>query len=274
MELFESLKYVTEPQKKLRQTNQGLFIKGGSLSEIVQSHVAGLRRGKINFTDKKKMVQKWVKKLTPKSGLHYLVENDFCWTGYIIPVDNQKYPKSNGKILSCKDHFILQDPLFKKSKLFRPPKKENCIATVNFEGQEYQIAAHALDSFYNRSNNPEVSKTPTKKETTSDYKSQSYYDMLQEQKQEEQEKQEEKLQKNKEPRFKTKRDALYSLFELLKRSVPVIRKNKVKQIITYGFKDAEYRYAKKWIFVIEDGNVLGTCYQKDNLLEAGYKLKK
>ncbi|MBW3002541.1 hypothetical protein KY338_05275 [Candidatus Woesearchaeota archaeon] len=71
---------------------------------------------------------------------------------------------------------------------------------------------------------------------------------------------------------KAQRDRLMLLYHQLKESSEVIRKNSVLQIIEHGEK-AEYRTCKGFIYVIENSELFKTCYQKDDLNIAGYKIK-
>ena len=73
--------------------------------------------------------------------------------------------------------------------------------------------------------------------------------------------------------IKAKRDFMKLLYGFLKASMPVERKNVVKQILKYNFQDAKYRTAHNWTFVITDGNVVRTCYEEDNKLKKKYILK-
>ena len=71
---------------------------------------------------------------------------------------------------------------------------------------------------------------------------------------------------------KAQRDRLMLLYNQLKESVEVIRKNSVLQIVEHGEK-AEYRTHKGFIYVIENSELFKTCYPKDDLKRAGYKRK-
>jgi len=69
-----------------------------------------------------------------------------------------------------------------------------------------------------------------------------------------------------------KRDSLLLLINLLRSSQPVERENRVTQLLKHGFRPADYRVARGWIFVIAAGSLI-TCYEKGDIAQAGYIYK-
>jgi len=71
-------------------------------------------------------------------------------------------------------------------------------------------------------------------------------------------------------KLKTKRGSLQALFKELNGAVPVIRKNRLRQLLENGCRDADYFTAHGWIYVVEEGGILKTCYEKEDIRDAGY----
>ena len=63
--------------------------------------------------------------------------------------------------------------------------------------------------------------------------------------------------------IKALRDRIMVLYEQLEKAVPAKRKKHVLQIIKYG-EQAEYYARSGFIYVLENGNVFKTCYEKDS----------
>ena len=65
-------------------------------------------------------------------------------------------------------------------------------------------------------------------------------------------------------------DALQLLIDMVTGAKRVTRANHLKQFFKHGGKDANYLSSEGWIFVLEEGDLLKTCYYKGDINQHGY----
>lgn len=130
------------------------------------------------------------------------------------------------------------EALFQKNPNINVPERQDSIAKFKVGDLEYDITEHAFERFYERVKNSVSMKAEKER---------------------------------------TKSRCLKILYNLLKDSVPVERRNAALQIMKHNYKPADYRFCRGWVIVIED-NLIKSVYEKEkeevDKLPSGYRYKK
>ncbi|MBW2986335.1 hypothetical protein KY333_03110 [Candidatus Woesearchaeota archaeon] len=252
--LIKALSKNHRSKKTIKTIKEGLFIprsKINNVADILANHLRSIDRA----VSTKELKEQLSAVLENKHGPHYFEysntsnKNDILINvGYLVLMQYQKgyeeiFPKNKfkripGKVICCSNYVHPKDPLFGNKSIIMHPDDEN-IAIFKIRGKEIYISYHGFKNFTVRicKNNPH------------------------------------KLKKKYNVYLKALRDRIMTLYNQLEQAVPVTRKNHVLQIIKHGER-AEYYTCRGIIYVLENGNVFKTCYEKDDLNKAGYKKKK
>lgn len=218
----------------IRNTEEGLFINETSLEYIASRLLKHIRNSSFNGILSKKDIRTEIE----DNNKYYLSEDDNCLVGYVINKANVKKAILNhGILISCREKIMKNDPIFRYDKNIEILNNQRYCALFNLD-KIYHIGAHSFEMFVHRMDKSEAMKKQLRNKFPHDL-----------------------------------RDYMKSLYIMIKSSVLVDRKNYISQILKNNFKECEYRTNHGWIFVIEKGNMLKTCYEVGKISKKGYKLK-
>ena len=223
---------------------EGLFINEEKICELAEKYRES-RVVRMSNNPKEQLMQARNELLRLGSReLYYLIGNHRCSTGYVADFGIDSFTKlglSNreGKLISCKDNLIPQDPLFKEHSTIRLFPKRGCIARFRVDEFDYYIQDHVFERFEKRVRENIGS-----------------------------------LEKRLHSRIDSKRELLVSMYEHFSSSVPVLRKNAVAQFFRHKQEGAEYRASGGWIYVITGENTVRTVYFKGKEVGELYKKEK
>jgi len=236
LEAFE--KAVHNPERHGRNIPRGLFLQRASLAPLTQKaeFFLGLKR-----KEGRKIVRDEIERIT-KGVKHYLIEPHagpeiepiLIWTGHILPTSKPVagYPVSTGDIISCTKSILPQDPTFANRSEINLYPNAEHTAEFIYDNESFMVHRHAFDRFVQQARNP---MGPDRKKIIN------------------------------------LGDCLNSFYKLFKNARPVTRKNGVFQALRHG-KRTEYRANQNLVFVIENDNVIKTCYEKEkDSFKAMYK---
>ena len=230
--LFKALKKLRKTQKNFRVIEAGVFVNESSISNLSQK-VSQFHR---QLTDQRLPADDALDAMLDLAGeqVHYLIEDDLLWTGYVIPFKDERmrdWPRTYGEIVSCRDYLHPKDREFdghKNLKLLEANEEEN-IAEFLIKDRIYKINGHAFEGFVEGARKCE--------------------DLI------------EAFDQS----FEHQSDLMHLLYRLVKKSVPVEKKDAAAQVIKYN-NQAEYRKARNWIFEFEQ-DVLKACYDGEALVK-------
>lgn len=171
--------------------------------------------------------------------LTYLIDGQRAHFGTLIPLPEIAdrfgwyHPE---EVIPATKVILNDDPLFFSGHGIGLPMKHKCLARFEINDDLYHISNHAFSRF--------LQKAPHSRRL----RNLSGYDLV------------------------NRRGYLMLMYDLLKDSEPVQRKNAALQFLRHKFKDADFRTSKGWIFVILKDFTVITCYDKSDPLKQGYSL--
>jgi hypothetical protein len=221
-------------RKFVRRVESGLFIPEGGLPQLAQSIGGQLSRRftPLKYKDLKNLGE--VLESSIDDVLYYQVSGVGTRVGYLLQSSKNrsnigKIKFERGKLISCRDHLHPHDKLGGIEQVTLYPSRDH-ISAFNLENGRYLVHNHAFKRFLERAPKSErISETFGNK-------------------------------------LKTKRGNLAALYHLFKDSKPIKRfsssSSRIRQAIKHQCTLADYRENQEWVFVIEDGNLIKTVYDK------------
>ena len=178
--------------------------------------------------------------LLSMQGGHVYLETPDLWIAAPLSMEGEiprGIPEVGGRIISCRGFLHPQDPLLGEGQISLTGNKYFPFR-FNTKHGEYSVSDHAFSKFCERALDSEY------------FKRTSNVDL------------------------DTRRGLVKLLFKEFQGSVPTQRRNVALQTINHGFQKSDYRTNHGWIYVVENGNVLKTCYNKKNPGRRGYVIEK
>jgi len=221
---------------KVFNTPTGLFIWQGNIE-----HIAALVNKSVRESHKGVLLSNGeVKGILASSGEYYLPQTPQSLIGYIL--ENfvlEGAPQRDERALSCRIHLLKTDPIFGENPYLHVPENKGDVAEFETRGKRILVEDHAFSQYVARMKASNAMRIQIRSKFPVNL-----------------------------------RDFLSRLYTEIKTAQVAQRLNTVSQTLNHDFRDAEYLTNHGWIYVLEWGKILKTCYEVGKISEKGYKLKK
>jgi hypothetical protein len=230
--LRQAIEYIEKKERHFRIGPSGLLMRTGSRNYVASRLAQRARDARDGILGKKDSREL----LDSMNKGQFYIEAPWFWVANLLdttPPFPEDIPEAEGRVLSCQEFLHPQDPIFGGGMIFTG--EDEYPIRLNTKHGEYDLSNHAFKRFCDRA--PDSEQLWQAVESCSN----------------------------------TKRGLVRLLLKQFNGSFPVERKNSASQIIKHGFRPTEYRMNKNWIYVVEDGDKIKTCYEKEDPNAAGYR---
>lgn len=236
--LLQNLQIPSRSESIKKVNRKFIFIPSREIITIARRYANQKRKsGMKTFANKDARELIW----ESSEGEHYFFKDNKCNVGEVLkfPEDELDFlQESKGELRSCANFLYSKDPYFENHPQIELYPERPFVALFDLGIGNIRVTPHCLSKFQSRG-------------LISDY-----------------------ISKTHGRNIKTKRGSLKSLFTELKGAKQVERRNRLRQLLENNCVPADYFTSHGWIYVIEEGRVLKTCYEKGDISKAGYRLKK
>lgn len=218
--------------KSIRPLKNGVFVSNKIVFKICK-HYAELSSTQIA----PKKVKSYLRKIT-KGRVAYLIDGQRAILGSFIELQElaDYFGWSHSEqLLDGTECVLFDDPIYESGQGIGYPIQPNSIARFACGDNLYTVSDHAFLSFCSRAPHDED------------------------------------LKRIKNADLVNKRGMLQLMYYMVSNAVKVERRNAALQFLKHKLESAEYITYLGWIFVVKEGGVIITCYDKGNPYKAGYR---